>query len=390
MQIVLFDNKQRKKLYPLTLNRAVADLKTGIFSNKERWEFLSGIEVKILTEDYLQTLYNDYPSGDILLIDASVIFNETQAKKILELPLGYYVSYSKGFIAGRFNSNEPFKLADLAAITFDKAVTWKEEVNRLDYPWQIFANNNQVLIDDFALVTIGRKSAPISNTNQYINPSNIFIEEGAKVEFSILNASNGPIYIAKNAVVMEGCLIRGSLALGENSVLKMGAKIYGSTTIANNCIVGGEIKNSVIFANSNKAHDGYLGDSVIGEWCNLGAGTSISNVKNTGGLIKITIDDANNEIVVGQKCGAIVGDFTRIAINSSINTGSIIGVCCNVFGNGLLPKKIANFSWGIQDEEYIIDKAIEDINNWQHMKQQQLSQIEINIIHHIYSHKNNN
>jgi UDP-N-acetylglucosamine diphosphorylase/glucosamine-1-phosphate N-acetyltransferase len=383
MHIVLFDNKHRQKLYPLTQTRAVADIRTGILTNKERWEYISGTEVFVLTEDYLQPLYNDYVSGDILLIDASVIFNEEQARKILQIPSGYYVSYSKGFIAGRFATNEKFDFAALNNLSFDKLINWKEEVTRLDYAWNIFQHNDIFIKNDFALVTEGRKSQPIDASNTVINPDNVFVEDGTSISCSVLNASTDPIYIGKNATIMEGCLIRGSFSLGENSLLKMGTKIYGATTLGPNCVGGGEIKNIVMQANSNKAHDGYLGDSFIGEWCNFGAATSNSNVKNTAGIVNIWNEASKAQIAVGQKCGVIVGDYTKTAINSSINTGSVYGICCNVFGAGLLPKQFNNFSWGTEDK-YDLDRAIADIENWKKMKHQTLTEVEINVLKTVY------
>lgn len=383
MHIVLFDNKHRQKLYPLTQTRAVADIRTGILTNKERWEYISGTEVFVLTEDYLQPLYNDYVSGDILLIDASVIFNEEQARKILQIPSSYYVSYSKGFIAGRFTTNEKFDFAALNNLSFDKLINWKEEVTRLDYAWNIFQHNDIFIKNDFALVTEGRKSQPIDASNTVINPDNVFVEDGTSISCSVLNASTGPIYIGKNATIMEGCLIRGSFSLGENSLLKMGTKIYGATTLGPNCVGGGEIKNIVMQANSNKAHDGYLGDSFIGEWCNFGAATSNSNVKNTAGIVNIWNEASKAQIAVGQKCGVIVGDYTKTAINSSINTGSVYGICCNVFGAGLLPKQFNNFSWGTEDK-YDLDRAIADIENWKKMKHQTLTEVEINVLKTVY------
>ena len=384
MQIVLFDNQQRNNLFPLSETRAVADLRTGIFTNKERWEYISGTEVHILTEDYLQPLYNDYVSGDTLLIDASVIFTEKQAKEILKIPKETYLSCSKSLIACRISVKEKFDFSALKKLSFDKMVDWKEEVLKIDYPWQIFQHNHTFINNDFALITNGRISQTLDNTNSVIAKENIFIEEGLNAKYSIFNASEGPIYIGKNVTIMEGSILRGPLVIGDNSLVKMGTKIYGSTTISSNCVVGGEIKNSVLFSNSNKAHDGYLGDSVISEWCNIGAGTSNSNLKNTAGDILITVDKNKSKIKVGQKCGVIMGDYTKTAINSSINTGSIFGVCCNVFGEGLLPTQIGNFSWGLK-EKYKIEKAVQDINNWKKLKQQEINKNEENIIQFLFT-----
>ena len=225
---------------------------------------------------------------------------------------------------------------------------------------------------------------PIDSSNNVINTKDIFIEHGAIVKMSIINAETGPVYISKDAEIMEGCIIRGPFALGENAVVKMGARIYGATTVGPECIVGGEIKNSVFFNNSNKAHDGYLGDSVIGSWCNLGAGTSNSNVKNTGGLIKYQTDKNNFE-TAGNKAGLIMGDYSRCAINTSFNTGTIVGVCCNIFGNAITEKYISNFSWG--KEPYDFDKAISHISNWKKMKNQSITQIEIDTLKKINQKK---
>jgi len=204
------------------------------------------------------------------------------------------------------------------------------------------------------------------------------------IEHCILNASTGPIYIGKNAEIMEGSMIRGPFALCKNSVVKMSSKIYGGTTIGKNCVVGGEIKNSMISDYSNKSHDGYLGDSVIGEWCNLGAGTSNSNIKNTGNDVMVWDNSSNQFINAGLKCGLIMGDYSRCAINTSFNTGTVVGVCCNIFGNGLTPKHIRNFSWGFGESIYEFEKAIKGIENWKKLKDQSITDIEIQTLKHIF------
>src|SRR5215467_11739207 len=214
------------------------------------------------------------------------------------------------------------------------------------------------------MVTENRTSQPIPESVQFLNKTAIFIEPGAVLNHCILNASTGPIYIGKNSTIMEGAVIRGPFALCEGAVVKMGAKIYGATTIGPYSVVGGEIKNSVIQGYSNKAHDGYLGDSVIGEWCNLGAGTSNSNVKNNAGEVTVWNPATKGYIVAGNKCGLFMGDYSRSAINTSFNTGTVVGVSCNVFADGLSPKHIPSFSWGVKGERYEFDKAIRDIANW--------------------------
>ncbi len=252
-------------------------------------------------------------------------------------------------------------------------------------PWQIFQYNDEQIRADFELITNGRESRPVSPTNQVASREQIFIEEGAKVEHAILNASTGPIYIGRNAVIMEGAMIRGPFALCEGAVVKMGAKIYGATTVGPYSIVGGEIKNSVIFGYSNKAHDGYLGDSVIGEWCNLGAGTSNSNIRNTANEVRVWNETQKKFIDAGLKCGLLMGDYSMCAINTSFNTGTVAGVCCNIFGEGLTPKYIPSFSWGQKPlVKYDFEKAIKNIRNWKKLKNHTLSDAEIKTLKHIF------
>ena len=236
---------------------------------------------------------------------------------------------------------------------------------------------------DFELLTTKRSSEKISRTNKVRKRSKVFIEKGAQVEYCIINADEGPVYIGKNARVMEGCLIRGPFAMGEGAVLKMGTKVYGATTLGPKCTVGGEIKNSILFGYSNKGHDGFLGDSVIGEWCNLGAGTTNSNLKNTASDVKIWTP--NGELNAGKKCGLMMGDHSRTSINTSINTGTVIGVSANVFGNGLTPKYIPNFSWGSEGvKRYEFEKAISHITEWKKLKEEKLEEDEKSILDYIY------
>jgi UDP-N-acetylglucosamine diphosphorylase / glucose-1-phosphate thymidylyltransferase / UDP-N-acetylgalactosamine diphosphorylase / glucosamine-1-phosphate N-acetyltransferase / galactosamine-1-phosphate N-acetyltransferase len=245
--------------------------------------------------------------------------------------------------------------------------------------------NSWALQQDFNWITKDRTSAAISITNKVISPHNIFIEEGVVIEHCILNAAEGPIYIGKNALVMEGSCIRGACAICEGAVVKMGTKIYGATTIGPYCVVGGEIKNCIFFGYSNKAHDGYLGDSVVGEWCNFGAGTSNSNLKNNAGEIEIFLEDV--ALNAKNKFGMLMGDYSRAAINTSFNTGTVVGVCCNIFCDGLTPTAISSFSWGCNGETYQLEKAFVDIENWKKMKNKKLLQAEKDTLLKIYNSK---
>jgi UDP-N-acetylglucosamine diphosphorylase/glucosamine-1-phosphate N-acetyltransferase len=382
MALVLFDNKKRKQFFPLTATRAFGGLRMGILTVKERWEKITGEEVYIHTTPYLMPLYEAIPSGEHIWIDSTVIISDDLLKAIKNLKPNEAITSDDQLIVWKGNqAAESFDIDDTVK-WFGKSII-RIKVERLEYPHQIFQWNDAFIKFDYKLITANRISQQIPASNNVINPSNIFLEEGVTMEFCTLNASTGPIYIGTNATLLEGCLVRGAFSLGSNSLLKMGTKIYGATTLGPNCVGGGEIKNIVMQANSNKAHDGYLGDSIIGEWCNFGAGTSNSNVKNTGGEVHLWNEAEDDFINAGQKCGLIMGDYSRAAINSSINTGSYIGVCCNVFGAGLLPKVIKDFSWGLKDK-YVFNKALSDINNWKKMKNQELSQEEIDVLKYIF------
>jgi len=376
MAIILFDNVNRYQLYPLTATRAVADLRFGILTIKERWELITGLPVFIHTQNYLQSLYEAIPEGAHLWVDAAVVTDEKLITSVLALNVGEALLYEKTVIA----------VNGISISAFDKSISISS-VKRIVYPWNLFQVNDLMLRKDFELLTKDRSSQPISHTNSIYSEGEIFLEEGASVEYAVLNAKSGPIYIGKNAEIWETAVIRGPFAIGNNSVIKAGGKMYGATTIGPWCAAGGEIKNAIMMGYSNKAHDGYLGDSVIGHWCNFGAGSSNSNVKNTGGDVYMLDPVSKQKVNAGLKCGVIMGDYSRVAINSRVNTGSVIGVSCNVFGAGLLPKLIPDFCWATA-EIYEFDKAIRDINNWKRMKHQELTDVEIGFLKHIFALRN--
>ncbi len=382
MSIVLFDNKNTKSLYPFTLTKATAALRFGIITIAERWALKTKQEIYIFTQQHLQKLYKTIPSTEHIWVDASVKISDDLIDKILALQSKQSLIDDNGLVACKAIIHPTLFTQENLPLYIDQN-TVISTVERLLYPQQMLQWNDEMIREDFKLITKGKKSQPISSTNNVFQQADIFIEHGATVEFATLNSINGPIYIGANATIMEGSLLRGPIAIGESCVLKMGAKIYAATTFGPNCMGGGEIKNSIFQGFSNKAHDGYLGDSIIGEWCNFGAGTSNSNIKNTGGIVQLWNAKEQDFVFATQKFGVLVGDYTRIAINSSINTGSYFGVCCNVFGNGLLPKKIDSFSWGLQ-EKYKIDKAINDIEHWKIMKGKTISTEEKEIIEYLY------
>jgi len=246
----------------------------------------------------------------------------------------------------------------------------------------VVKNNAATIVRDVAIKQINKATLELNSSSQIIHAYNIFVEEGAILENCILNASEGPIYIAKNCKIMDGAILRGPIFIDEGSIVKMGATIYGGTSIGKKCVVGGEIKNSIINNFSNKAHHGYLGDSIIGKWCNLGAGTSTSNVKNNGSDVMLQL--ANAELNAGNKFGLLMGDYSRSAINTSFNTGTVVGTCCNIFTEGLTPKYIPNFSWGCKGERYELPKAFTDIENWKIMKGENLSKEERELLKNLY------
>jgi UDP-N-acetylglucosamine diphosphorylase/glucosamine-1-phosphate N-acetyltransferase len=369
MSFILFDSAARKTLLPLTYTRAIADIRIGIGTIKQWWEKLLNEEVYVQTEGYLQSLYKTVPVGEQIYIDASVLPITELVEKILALNPGEAIADEIGKVA--YKGDGKGSSQNISGL------------RRLEYPWQIFQWNEDVIRAQFKLLTEKQRTVQTSESTHVINANQVFICEDAIVEHAILNATDGPIYIGKNVTIMEGTLIRGPFAIGENSVIKMGTRIYGATSIGANCTIGGEIRSSVIFSNSNKAHDGYLGHSVIAEWCNLGAGTSNSNLKNTAGEICMKEFGSGGTQVVGNKCGVIMGDYCRTAINSSINTGSIFGISCNIFGEGLLPKILSNFSWGLNDE-YDFDKAVRDIDNWMKLKGHLLSPEQTKALKYIF------
>jgi len=379
MSIILFDNSQRKRLWPLTQTKAVAALRMGMLTMAERWEQLTGMQVFIHTEKYLQNLYGYAGADEHIWIDASVIPDKALVDLVQSLDKNDCWADEYGLIVGKTHlSFEDFDAAQ--SLQYFENIHDHAMVDRIQFPWDLIQCNDRILRFDFDVLTRGKTSAAISSTNRCIHAEHIFIESGAIVEHALLNASTGPIYIGKNAVVMEGSAIRGPFALGDHSVLKMNSRIYGATTLGPYCMGGGEIKNSIMMGYSNKAHDGYMGDAVIGEWCNWGAGTSNSNLKNTAGIVQVWSEAEKQYLPAGYKCGVIMGDYSRTAINSSINTGSVIGVSCNVFVEGLLPNIIPDFSWGCKGVKYKTDKALVDIDNWKKLKNQSLSEIEKQIL----------
>ena len=356
MNYIMFDGKERDNLLPLTFTRPVADIRIGILTIREKWEKHLGFTTTTLTEDYLSGKYPLVEAEVNLMINSSYLPTENLIDICKKLDKKESIYYKGDLLAFVTEENVEPNLSEFKKIEFE------EDLIYIQYPWDIFKNNDSALRQDFELITEGRDSQVISSTNRCINPDNIFIEEGADVEFAILNAKDAPIYIGKNATVLENVSVRGGLALCEGAVLKMGAKVYGATTLGPNCKVGGEVNNVVLMANSSKSHEGYLGNAVLGEWCNLGADTNNSNLKNNYSSVRVWNYPEERFIDTKlQFCGLIMGDHSKSAINTMFNTGTVVGVSSNVFGSGFPKNFLPSFSWGGVNKiiTYRTNKAIE-------------------------------
>jgi UDP-N-acetylglucosamine diphosphorylase/glucosamine-1-phosphate N-acetyltransferase len=388
--IILFDPDTRDQLLPLTYTRPVCELRVGILTIREKWEhWLSG-KVSFITQDYLSEKYPISIASDNFVINGSILPSKDLCHLIEKLNNNEALLKEGELIAARLDESQFFNLMEdndieeLEGLEVDPSV----KLTMINHVWDIFSLNAQALKSDFVELTKGRKSAPLSTTNRFLGEeSQLFIEEGAVVECAILNTNNGPIYIGKNAEIMEGCIIRGGLALCEGSVLKMGAKIYGATTIGPYSKVGGEVNNTVILSHSNKAHEGYLGNSVIGEWCNIGADTNTSNLKNNYEQVKLWDYTKDSFVRTGlQFLGLIMGDHSKCAINTMFNTGTVVGVSANIFGAGFPRNFIPSFTWGgaAGIETYTINKACDTIERVLSRRNMTLSKEDRDILKYIF------
>jgi UDP-N-acetylglucosamine diphosphorylase/glucosamine-1-phosphate N-acetyltransferase len=342
MNYILFDGPSRNNLLPFTFTRPVADIRIGILTIREKWETFLDSTTTTITEDYLSDKYPMVEMDENVMINASYLPNFELAEMVKDLQENQAIFKDEDVIA--FYSKNTQEEVDFETY---EAIEFNDDVIKIEYTWDIFSKNGEAIQEDFSLLTHGRQSQPIPFSNNVIAAENIFIEEGAKLEFTTLNASNGPIYIGKDAEIMEGSLVRGPLALCEGAILKLGAKIYGPTTVGPFSKVGGEVNNSVIFANSNKGHDGFLGNSVLGEWCNLGADTNTSNLKNNYDEVRLWDYQTEGFAKTGlQFCGLMMGDHSKCGINTMFNTGTVVGVSANIFGSGFPRNFIPSFSWG--------------------------------------------
>jgi len=360
MNYILFDDDRRTALLPLSYTRPLADIRIGILTIREKWEHFLKTKTSSLSQPYLGKKFPLEKENDNILINGTILPDETLIDQIHLLKPGEKLLKDEVIIAYRLKGDDLESNPNAGALN---AVETSIDIQKINNTWEIFSKNDVALRADYRLLTKGRNSAKLSDTN-FVRGSidDIFIEDGADAEHVFLNAETGPIYIGKDTVVMEGSKIRGPFALCEHAQLKLDAKIYGPTTIGPYCKVGGEITNSVFFGYSNKAHDGFLGHSVIGEWVNIGADTNNSNLKNTYDHVKLWSYDQGRFVNTGlQFCGLIMGDHSKTGINSMFNTGTLVGVSCNLFGSGFQRNFIPSFSWGGPQKmtTYNLEKSFE-------------------------------
>jgi UDP-N-acetylglucosamine diphosphorylase/glucosamine-1-phosphate N-acetyltransferase len=380
MNIILFDDPViRIALLPFTFTRPVSGIRVGILTLEEKWAKWLNVSVSNQTEQYLQKKFPVVSKANNVLVNGGVCPDENIVAAIKALPAGYFLVKDQVLLA----ANQPG-----GTMTELNTVKYLHPVTIIDKTWKIFRENANQLKLDFSIITAGRVSAAITDpyTRTYASDK-IFIEEGVEIRAAILNAESGPIYLGKNSIIQEGAVIRGSFALCEGAQLNMGAKVRGDTTIGPHCKVGGEISNSVIFANSNKAHDGYLGNSVIGEWCNLGADTNTSNMKNNYDTVKLWSHGQNSFVKTDlQFCGLMMGDHSKCGINTMFNTGTVVDVCCNIFGDGYPRNYIPSFAWGGANKmvTYQLDKAIETASRVMARRNVTLQDADKEILSHIF------
>ncbi len=379
MKIVLLDTPDRIHLLPLTFTRPVSEIRVGILTIKEKWEQRTHAEIGYRTQNYLTAKYGNTLSGQVLLVHGGLCPNDAVLKALENLKEGESLQAGETILAQRGDASEGFRQGL-------KVVHLGEEFTLIDRPWKIFHQNAVQLEEDFEWITRGRESAPLSSTNTVLG-DRIFMEEGAEAECAIFNTHSGPVYLGRDSVVMEGSVVRGALALCEHAQLKLSTKIYGATTVGPHSKVGGEVNNSVITGYSNKGHDGFLGNSVLGEWCNIGADSNNSNLKNNYDEVKLWSYARQGFARTGlQFCGLIMGDHSKCGINTMFNTGTVVGVSANIFGAGFPRNFIPSYSWGGASgfTTYNLEKALKTAALVMERRGIELDETERSILAHIF------
>lgn len=382
MNYILFDGTVRNALLPFTFTRPVADIRVGILTIREKWEKYLGYTTTSLTEEYLMEKFPMVEMPENIMINASFLPNEVLVEMIKSLEKNQAIFKGEEVIA--FFSEESQEEVDFENY---EILEYNDDCITIEHTWDIFQKNDAAIREDFELLTEDKISQPIPKSVNVIAPENIFIEEGARLEFVTLNASTGPIYIGKNSEIMEGSVIRGPFALCEGAQVKLATKIYGATTIGPFSRAGGEISNSVLFAYSNKGHDGFLGNSVLGEWCNIGADSNNSNLKNNYEEVKLWSYETEGFAKTGlQFCGLMMGDHSKCGINTMFNTGTVVGVSTNIFGSGFPRNFVPSFSWGgaAGFTTYITKKAFETARIVMARRNIEFDEKEARILEHVF------
>ena len=381
MNYILFDGPHRNALLPFTFTRPVADIRVGILTIREKWEKQLGSTTTSITEDYLSEKWPMVEMENNVMINASYLPNDILVAMIKNLEHNQAIFQEEEVVA--------FFAKEGEEVDFDcfEVLEFSNDCIKIENTWDIFQKNEVAIREDFELLTEDRFSQPIPKSVNVIAPENIFIEEGAKLEFVTLNASTGPIYIGKNAEIMEGSVIRGPFALCESGRVKLATKVYGATTVGPHSVIGGEVNNSVLFGYSNKGHDGFLGNAVLGEWCNIGADSNNSNLKNNYEEVKLWSYETENFAKTGlQFCGLMMGDHSKCGINTMFNTGTVVGVSTNIFGAGFPRNFVPSFSWGGASgfTTYLTKKAFETAKIVMARRNVEFSEEDAKILEHVF------
>lgn len=386
MNYILFGDQTRNHLLPFTFTRPIADIRLGILTIREKWEKMLNSKTSTLTEEYLNLKFPLVKEADNILINSSILPNETIVEELHKLSPNQTLITGETIIALRLKA-EDIEILDWDVLDSVTPMQTMSSPKKINFLWDLIEMNEAVLRSDFDMITKNRTSQPIPDHVRVTKPENVFLEEGAILENIIINASEGPVYIGKNAQIMDGSILRGPLAVGEESKVRMGAKIYGATSIGPYCKIGGEVSHSIIFGYTNKAHDGFLGHSVIGEWCNLGADTNTSNLKNSYENVRLW--DYQEESFVKtdlQFCGTFMADHSKCGINTMFNTGTVVGVGAQVFGSGFMRNFIPSFSWGSVSgfSVHNIDKSVNIAKRVYARRDLEFTKIDEDILRYIY------
>ena len=381
MNYILFDGPHRNALLPFTFTRPVADIRVGILTIREKWEKYLGSTTTSITEEYLSDKWPMVEMENNVMINASYLPNEILVEMIKNLEVNQAIFQDEEVVAFFAKEGEEVDFDSFEVIEFTN------DCIKIENTWDIFQKNDVAIREDFELLTEDRYSQPIPKSVNVLSPENIFIEEGAKLEFVTLNASTGPIYIGKNAEIMEGSVIRGPFALCESGRVKLATKVYGATTVGPHSVIGGEVNNSVLFGYSNKGHDGFLGNAVLGEWCNIGADSNNSNLKNNYEEVKLWSYETENFAKTGlQFCGLMMGDHSKCGINTMFNTGTVVGVSTNIFGAGFPRNFVPSFSWGGASgfTTYLTKKAFDTAKIVMARRNVEFSEEDAKILEHVF------